>query len=75
MCNPDYVVLMAFNNDKKTQLLTSNLSLSHSNIVDFNKFHDLVKCHSMNGIGNYHEYLGSSTKIIIIYIYIFFTFR
>ena len=60
MCNPDYVVFKPYNNDKKIdQLLTSNLSLSHSNIMDFNKSHDLVKCHSMNGIGNYHEYLGS----------------
>lgn len=72
MCNPDYVMLMAFNNDKKNQLLSSNLSLCHSNIMDFNKCHDLVKCHSMNGIGKYHEYLGSSTKIIIIIFFLFF---
>ena len=32
MCNPDYVLFMAFNNDRKIdQLLSSNLSLSHSN--------------------------------------------
>ena len=72
MCNPDYVMLMAFNNDKKNQLLSSNLSLCHRNIMDFNKCHDLVKCHSMNGIGKYHEYLGSSTKIIIIIFFLFF---
>ena len=72
MCNPDYVMLMAFNNDKKHQLLSSNLSLCHSNIMDFNKCHDLVKCHSINGIGKYHEYLGSSTKIIIIVFFFFF---
>ena len=59
---------------KKNQLLSFNLSLSHSNIMDFNKCHDLVKCHSMNGIGNYHEYLGSSTKIIIIVFFLFFFF-
>ena len=28
----------------------------------------------MNGIGNYHEYLGSSTKIIIIVFFLFFFF-
>ena len=42
MCNPDYVMLMAFNNDKKNQLLSSNLSLCHSNIMDFNKCHVLL---------------------------------
>ena len=57
---------------KKNQLLSSNLSLCHSNIMDFNKCHDLVKCHSINGIGKYHEYLGSSTKIIIMVFSFFF---